>query len=416
MQAFQRSQVDTLLSRLREPPRHIIALFGPRQTGKTRLVRQALYRTDRHPLYHTLDELEAAESVLPETEPTLPVPRKPDAEWLVRTWQHARQEADRRPTGAVLALDEIQAIPQWSSTVKALWDADRASGRNMHVIVLGSAPLLIQTGLTESLAGRFESISVGHWSFQEMADAFNFDLAEYIYFGGYPGGARFIRDEPRWRDYVLNALVKPNIERDILAMTRVDKPALLKQLFALGTDYTGQILSYSKMLGQLQEAANATTLVRYLDLLSQAGLLAGFPRYSGSSQQIRASTPKLNVLNTALATANSPYTFAEAQADRTFWGRLVESTVGAHILNTAASSIRAYYWRQSQLEVDFVLQRGPRIIAIEVKSGQQRQRRLAGMDAFSRKYKPHRAMLVGDGGTPVADFLTSPLDRWFQDP
>ena len=414
MQAFQRSQVDSLLSRLRERPRHIIALFGPRQTGKTRLVRQALHRTDRFPLYHTLDELDAADPSLPGVEPTLPLPREPDAEWLARTWQHAREEADRRPNGVVLALDEIQAVPQWSSTVKALWDADRARARNMHVIVLGSAPLLIQTGLTESLAGRFEPISVTHWSFQEMADAFNFDLAEYIYFGGYPGGAHLIRQEERWRDYVLNALVVPNLEKDILAMTRVDKPALLKQLFELGTDYTGQILSYSKMLGQLQEAGNATTLVRYLDLLSKAGLLAGLPRYSASSLQIRASTPKLNVLNTALATANSPYTFAEAQADRTFWGRLVESTVGAHILNTAASSVRAYYWRQNQLEVDFVLRRGPRLIAIEVKSG--RQRRLTGMDAFSRKYKPHRAMLVGDGGTPVADFLTSPLDRWFEDP
>ena len=414
MRSFQRSQLDALLSRLREPPRHIIALFGPRQTGKTRLVRQALYRTDRHPLYHTLDEAEAAEPILPETGPTLPVPGKPDAEWLVATWQHARQEADRRPNGVVLALDEIQAVPQWSSVVKALWDADRAGGRNMHVIVLGSAPLLIQTGLTESLAGRFESISVAHWSFQEMADAFDFNLADYVYFGGYPGGAQFIRDEPRWRDYVLNALIKPNIEKDILAMTRVSKPALLKQLFQLGTDYTGQILSYSKMLGQLQEAGNATTLVRYLDLLSQAGLLAGLSKYSRSSRQIRASTPKLNVLNTALATANSRYTFAEAQADRTFWGRLVESAVGAHILNTAPSSVGAYYWRQSHLEVDFVLRRGPRTVAIEVKSGQQR--RLAGIGAFSRKYNPHRTMLVGDGGTPVADFLTSPLDRWFEDP
>ena len=414
MQTFQRSQVDGLLSRLREPPRHIIALFGPRQTGKTRLVRQALDRTDRFPLYHTLDELDVVDPSLPGAEPTLPLPREPDAEWLARTWQHAREEADRRPNGVVLALDEIQTVPQWSSTVKALWDADRASGRNMHVIVLGSAPLRIQTGLTESLAGRFEPITVAHWSFQEMADAFNFNLAEYIYFGGYPGGAHLIREEERWRDYVLNALVVPNIERDILAMTRVDKPALLKQLFELGTDYTGQILSYSKMFGQLQEAGNATTLVRYLDLLSKAGLLAGLPRYSASSQQIRASTPKLNVLNTALAAANSPYTFAEAQADRTFWGHLVESAVGAHILNTAPSGVRAYYWRQRQLEVDFVLRRGPRMVAIEVKSG--RQRRLTGMDAFSRKYKPHRAMLVGEGGTPVADFLTSPLDRWFEDP
>lgn len=414
MNGFQRSQVGTLLDRLGEQPRHIIAVFGPRQTGKTRLVQQALRRTDRFPIYHSLDQMDAAEPSLPGAETLVPLPRKPDAEWLVRTWQHAREEADRRPRGAVLALDEIQAVPQWSSVVKGLWDADRDSGRNMHVVILGSAPLLIQSGLTESLAGRFESISVTHWSFQEMADAFNFDLAEYIYFGGYPGGAHLIRQEDRWRDYVLNALVKPNIDKDILAMTRVDKPALLKQLFELGANYSGQILSYNKMLGQLQDAGNPTTLARYLDLLSTAGLLSGIPNYSTSPQRVSASSPKLNVLNTALATANSNYTFAEAKADRTFWGRLIESAVGAHILNSAPSNVHAYYWRRGHLEIDFVLRRGLQTIGIEVKSG--RQRNMRGMDAFSTRFNPRRTMLVGDDGTPLDDFLTLPADRWFDDP
>ena len=416
MQGFQRSQVATLVGRLGEQPQRIIAVFGPRQTGKTRLVLQALRhsRTKRLPLYHTLDEVDAAESDLPMAEQTLPLPQRPDTEWLVRIWQHARQEAERHPHGVVLALDEIHTLPQWSTTVKGLWDADRRNDSNVHVIILGSAPLRIQSGLTESLAGRFEPISVSHWSFQEMADAFNFDLAEYIYFGGYPGGARYIREEERWRTYVLNALIAPNIERDIVAMTRVEKPALLKQLFELGADYSGQILSYSKMRGQLEDAGNATTLARYLDLLSTAGLIAGLDRYSSSPHQVRASTPKLNVLNTALATANSGYTFAEAQADRSFWGRLVESAVGAHILNAAPNNVHAYYWRKNHLEVDFVLSRGPQTVAIEVKSGRQ-QRRLQGMDAFSRQFRPHRTMLVGDGGTPLDDFLTSPIDRWFDD-
>ena len=413
MQAFQRSQVETLVSRLHEHPHRIIAVFGPRQTGKTRLVRQALRRAHRLPLYHTLNEVDAAESDLPVAEQTLPLPQRPDAEWLVRVWQHARQEAERHPHGVVLALDEIQTLPQWSTTVKGLWDADRQNDRNVHVVILGSAPLLIQSGLTESLAGRFEPITVSHWSFQEMADAFDFNLTEYIYFGGYPGGARYIREEERWRNYVLNALITPNIERDIVAMTRVEKPALLRQLFELGADYSGQILSYSKMRGQLEDAGNATTLARYLDLLSTAGLIAGLDRYSTSSHQVRASSPKLNVLNTALATVNSGYTFTEAQADRSFWGRLVESAVGAHILNAAPNNVHAYYWRKNHLEVDFVLSRGRRTIAIEVKSG--RQRRLQGMDAFSRQFSPHRTMLVGDGGTPLDDFLTSPLDRWFDD-
>ena len=389
-------------------------MFGPRQSGKTILVGQALRRTNRPYREFRLDEVDSDGSNLVEDAATLRLPRMPDTEWLVQTWQQARHDADLHPQGLVLVLDEIQAIPDWSSTVKGLWDADRAENRQMHVVVLGSAPLLMQSGLTESLAGRFEPIRVKHWSFDEMADAFDFNLDEYIYFGGYPGGARFIREDERWRNYVLGALVAPNIEKDILAMTRVDKPALLKQLFELGVEYSGQILPYSKMLGQLQDAGNATTLARYLDLLSAAGLLSGLPKFSPSGPRIRASSPKLNVRNTALMTAGSGYTFAEARADRTFWGRLVESAVGAHLLNTAESNVRVHYWRERSLEVDFVLHRGPRTLAIEVKSG-QRTRRLHGLETFAHRFKPHRTMVVG-GSTQLSEFLTTPVGHWFDDP
>ncbi len=412
MEGFHRAHVDTLVDRLNEHPHHIIAVFGPRQTGKTTLVQQALRRSARTSRHFRLDAADANIAGSQDTEATFRVPLKPDTEWLVQAWHHAREEADRSPHGAILALDEIQTIPQWSTVVKGLWDADRAEDRQLHVILLGSAPLLVQSGLTESLAGRFEPIRVTHWSFDEMADAFNLDLAEYVYFGGYPGGARFIRDEARWRDYVLGALVTPNIEKDILAMTRVDKPALLKQLFELGTEYSGQILPYSKMLGQLQDAGNATTLARYLNLLSTAGLLAGLPKYSPSRQRVRASSPKLNVFNTALMTAASDYTFTQAQADRTFWGRLVESAAGAHILNTASSNVRVHYWREQQLEVDFVLHRGPGTIAIEVKSG-TRMRRLRGLETFSQRFSPQRTMLLGESGTSLTEFLSVPADKWF---
>lgn len=413
MEAFQRSQVKTLQARLAEHPHHIVAVFGPRQSGKTTLVHQALRRTDRPNRYFLLDEMDAGDAGSSDAALALRLPREPDAEWLVRTWQQARQEADANPKGLVLVLDEIQTIPQWSSTVKGLWDADRLANRQMHVVLLGSAPLRVQSGLTESLAGRFERIRVNHWSFEEMADAFGFDLAEYVYFGGYPGGAQFIRDEERWKDYVLGALVAPNVRKDILAMTRVDKPALLTQLFELGAEYSGQILPYSKMLGPLQDAGNATTLARYLDLLSTADLLTGIPKYSGSAQGVRRSSPKLNVLNTALMTAGSTYSFDEARADRSFWGRIVESAVGAHILNTASGYIRAHYWREKSLEVDFVLRRGPRMIAIEVKSG-QRARRLPGLEGFKRKFQAAHTMLVGEGGTPIEEFLTKPVDYWFE--
>ncbi len=422
MEPFQRPQVDTLVERLAEPARHIIALFGPRQTGKTTIARQALGRIDLESRYLAVDEPEV---------PGLPAPHDEDAatfrlhpernsEWLVRQWEGARLEAERSPRGSVLVLDEIQKIEGWSETVKGLWDADRIRDCPLRVVILGSAPLLMQSGLSESLAGRFETVRVTHWSFAEMSAAFDFDLSKYLYFGGYPGAAPLVRDPDRWRGYILGALVEPNIERDLLAMTRVDKPALLKRLFQLGADCSGQILSYTKMLGQLKDAGNATTLARYLDLLAKVGLLAGLQNYSGSPVSRRRSIPKLNVLNTALMTADSAYSFEEAQADRTYWGRIVESAVGAHLLNTAGSDMHLYYWRDGQHEVDFVLKRGGRVVGIEVKSGKERQpargrRPLPGMAAFEKRFKRCRCRLVGEGGIPLNEFLTAPADEWFEE-
>ena len=248
-------------------------------------------------------------------------------------------------------------------------------------------PLLMQSGLTESLTGRFESVPVTHWSFLEIADAFGLDLQRYLYFGAYPGAARYVSDEDRWRSYVANSIIEPTIERDILALTRVDKPALLRRLFELGTDYSGQMLSYTKMVGQLQDAGNTTTLARYLHLLSGAGLLAGLPKFSKSPHRVRASSPKLCVLNTALMTVDSGYSFEQAVGDRTFWGRIVESAVGAHLFNTATPDIRLHYWRDGALEVDFVLRRGPRVIAVEVKSG-PRKGRLHGLEGVREALQP----------------------------
>ena len=415
MASFQRPQVATLYSRLTEPPRQLIALFGPRQTGKTTIVRQALRQIDLESRYLAVDEPDSTEFRVPSaaTEAIFLAPQVRDAEWLVRHWEEARREAEQLG-GFVLVLDEIQEIPQWSETVKGLWDADRARDCPLHVVILGSAPLLVQSGLSESLAGRFESIRVTHWSFDEMSAAFDFDLPRYLYFGGYPGAVPFVRDPDRWRNYILGALVEPNIERDLLAMTRVDKPALLKRLFELGAVYSGQILSYTKMQGQLQDAGNTTTLARYLHLLERAGLLAGVPKYAGQVHRVRASSPKLNVLNTALMTAGSGYSFAEAQADRSFWGRIVESAVGAHLFNTATSDIRLHYWRDGSHEVDFVLQRGARIVAIEVKSGSNKMP-LRGMDEFKQHFSPRRSLLVGEGGIPFNKFLTMPAHYWFEE-
>ena len=321
---YQREQTATLLGRLDEAPERLIVIAGPRQVGKTTLVLQALERIDRPHRYLPVDEQESAAqpSFLHGEESPFEVPEdfafsitgERDTRWLVRQWERARWEADRSERGFVLALDEVQKISDWPEAVKGLWDADRRHGRRLHVILLGSAPLLVQRGMSESLAGRYETIRLTHWSFVEMSAAFDFDLPSYVYFGGYPGAAPLIRDEDRWRAYVTGAIAEPNIERDILAMQRVDKPVLLKRLFELGARYSGQILSYTKMLGQLQDAGNTTTLARYLDLLATAGLIAGLPNHAGAAHRRRASSPKLNALNTALMTALSGYTFDEAKA------------------------------------------------------------------------------------------------------
>ncbi|MDP1651815.1 MAG: ATP-binding protein [Rhodocyclaceae bacterium] len=413
--SYQRPETETLQERLREPPRFLIVVAGPRQVGKTTLVRGVLatYPPERYS-FVAVDSPE--DSSMPDTdqssEPTrrqMTAPR--DSAWLVDIWQRARTAARRNTDGHILVLDEIQKIPRWSDTVKGLWDADRAEGLALQVVLLGSSPLLMQQGMSESLTGRFEPIRLTHWSFREMADAFDFDLEDYLYFGGYPGSAPLIRDEPRWRNYVNTGLIEPSIEKDILMMTRVDKPALLRQLFHLGCRYSGQELSYTKMMGQLQDAGNTVTLAHYLELLGNAGLIRGLQKYAGQHHRRRSSTPKLNVLNMALMSADSGYTKDEAQADRSYRGRMVESAVGAHLHNTASPDCHLHYWRDGTDEVDFVLERGARLAAIEVKSGTV-PAQLRGLDTFEREFGTCRRLLIGDGGIPLAELLSYPAEHW----
>lgn len=416
---FQRTQVRELRKRFKEASRFITIVAGPRQVGKTTLVRAAVVdiahqfiAVDQYeePLAHSFGTYgeTSAEST----------GEIRDAAWLVRNWQMAREQQKKfkstNPEQAfALVFDEIQKIPRWSEVVKGLWDADRAAGLDMHVVLLGSSPLLMQKGLTESLTGRYELIPVTHWSFQEMHEAFDFTLNEYFFFGGYPGSAPFIREEERWRSYVLASLVQPSIDTDILQMVRVDKPALLKQLFTLGCSYSGQILALNKVKGQLEDAGNETTLAGYLDLLGNAGLLTGLHKYHRGVARQRASPPKFNVLNTALMSSASPYTFAEAEADRSFWGRLAESALGAHLCNTARTTEKVHYWRESPHEVDFVISDAYRLTAIEVKSGAT-QGKLNGLAAFAQQHKDCRRLLVGAGGVDLTEFLSYPLAHWLE--
>lgn len=394
--AFRRPPFTMILSRLRERRRFIQVLAGPRQAGKTTLARQALDAAELPFHYASADE-----------------PALRDRAWIAAQWEIGRlRTAEAGKRGAVLALDEVHKIPGWSEAVKRLWDEDTASAVPLKIMLLGSSPLLVQRGLTESLAGRFELIRITHWSFAEMREAFAWNLDRYLYFGGYPGAAALVGDPRRWTNYVLDSLVETTLARDILLLTRVDKPALLRQVFRLGCEYSGQILSYQKMLGQLQDAGNTTTLAHYLDLLSGAGLLTGLQKFSSGRARHRGSSPKLLALNTALITAPSGRSFTDAQADREFWGRLVESAVGAHLVNgLAGTGASTYYWRDRSYEVDYVVQANRHVGAIEVASG-LRKDSLSGMQVFSTHFRPKWKWLVGGQGIRLEEFLGTAADHW----
>ena len=396
---FVRPAYAPLLQRILEPRRFLQVLTGPRQTGKTTLGRQLLESFEGPGHYASADE------------PTLE-----DRVWIAQQWAVARLRAvgSGETPGALLVLDEVQKVRGWSETVKRLWDEDAAAGLPLKVLLLGSSPLLVQQGLTESLAGRFEIIPVTHWSYAEMRDAFGWDLEQYVFFGGYPGSAPLIADYARWSRYILDALLETSVSRDILLMTRIDKPALLRRLFQLSCEYSGQVLSYQKMVGQLQDAGNTTTLSHYLDLLSGAGLVTGLPKHAGEAVRRRASSPKLAVLNNALLTAQAGVPLAAAQENRQFWGRLVESAVGAHLINGCrGTAAEVLYWRERGREVDFILKRGTDLVAIEVKSGLRREV-LPGIAAFSKAFHPKRSLLVGTGGVSLEEFLLRPPTDWLE--
>ena len=396
MKTFVRPQAEALKRRLAEPRRFIQVVAGPRQTGKTTLVRGVTESFGAPLRYASADE------------PTLR-----DRGWIAEQWEAARLEArDANRRGAVLVLDEIQKVPGWSETVKRLWDEDTRAKHPLKVVVLGSAPLLIQRGLTESLTGRFEVLRLPHWSYAEMREAFGFSLDQFLFYGGYPGAASLIGEPARWTRYVVDALIETTISRDVLLLTRVDKPALLRRLFELGCRYSGQILSYTKMLGQLQDAGNSTTLAHYLDLLAGAGMLTGLQKFAGAAARSRGSIPKLQVLNTALMTAQSGRSFEEACTQGDFRGRLVESAVGAHLANAAATgACELFYWRERNREVDFVVRAHRTVTAIEVKSGRAREMP-SGMEAFGVAFKHARKLMVGGDGISVEEFLSRPVEHW----
>ncbi len=385
---FERIQLNTLKKRISEKRKFIQTVVGPRKVGKTTMVKQVLESVKTPHLFLSTDGVGSSNTA-----------------WIKQQWETARiQLKISQSKEFLLVIDEIQKISQWSEFVKEEWDFDTNNSINIKVILLGSSRLLIQKGPGESLAGRFETIYLGHWTFSEMENAFGYTADEFTYFGGYPGSAGLISNEKRWKDYIKNSLIESTISQDILMMTRVDKPALLKNLFEIGSQYSGQVLSYSKILGQLQDAGNTTTLSHYLELLSISGLLEGLEKYYTEKVRQRSSSPKFQISNTALLSAQVPHSFVEIKKNPEKWGRWVESVVGAHLLNfSKTEDIKLYYWRHVNDEIDFVVVHKEKVIALEIKSGNTQK--ASGMIAFQKQFKPNKILLIGNSGLPWQEFI-----------
>lgn len=393
---YRRAQFDELAARLAEPRRMIQVICGPRQVGKSTMVKQVLQETT---LPHTAV---SADSISEE-----------NTAWIGEVWETARARMRiGRHAEYLLVIDEVHKIDNWSEEVKRQWDADTFNEVNLKVVLLGSSRLLLKDGLTESLAGRYEMIRMPHWSYREMHDAFGLDVEHYIFFGGYPGGAPLMKNETRWRRYIKDSIIAPAVERDILTTKTVYKPELMKQLFELGCTYSGEEISLTKLLGQLQDAGNVTTLANYLTTLAESQLLCGLQKYANDNARKYNSVPKLYVYNTSLLSALSGVTFEKVYTAPKEWGRWVESAVGAHILNYAEEQdYRVYYWRDRDKEVDFVIESNRQCVAIEVKSGCRTTN--AGLPEFVKRFNPVYSLVVGSGGVPVEEFLQWNISELF---
>ena len=390
---MERTKYTEILRKwLKEKRRFIQVLAGSGQVGKSTIIADVLSTLEIPYVCESADEVYIAEE-----------------SWLKGIWDRARVLAKQHGE-ALVVVDEIQKISNWSERVKSLWDEDKKTGMNVKVVLSGSSRLMLMKGLSESLLGRFELIPVSHWSYSEMKDVFGFSLDEFIYFGSYPGPASLIGNEVRWKAHIRDSVMEPSLTRDILMLTPIQKTALLRKLMELGTYYSGQIMPFEHMLGQLSDAGNTTTLAHYLDLLKQSGLLAGLQKYSGSEVRKRASSPKFQVFNNALMSSRHPIDFANAKKDDTFWGRLVESAVGTHLINSIiGEDAKVGYWREKQDEVDFVLYNECSSVVFEVKSGGRTYGR--GMDAFLKRYPNSKVFSISakaDSGSmaiPLEEFL-----------
>ncbi|MBQ9678322.1 MAG: ATP-binding protein [Prevotella sp.] len=392
---YKRPEYQTIKNRLEERRKFIQVVMGPRQVGKSTVVKQVLKDQPIPYQFFSADNVPAS-----------------DSSWVSNCWEAVRSlQNSKEWSEVILVIDEIQKIANWSEVVKKEWDDDTFHDRNIKVLLLGSSRVLLEKGLSESLSGRFEEIRMTHWSYPEMRDCFGFTLDQYLFYGGYPGAAEFVNDTDRWEQYIQSAIIDATINKDILMDTPVGKPALLRQTFELGASYSGELLSLNKMLGALQDAGNTVTLAGYINLLGESGLLCGLQKYSIDAARRRASIPKFQVYNNGLKTVYNPLSFEQALLDRRNWGRIFESGIGAWIISQAfIHRIEVFYWRERNDEVDFVLRKKETTVAIEVKSNAEKN--TTGLNSFRTLFKPQAAFIVGSGGVSAEDFLTTDLKKW----
>ena len=396
---YQRRHLNILKSRMAEPRRRMQIVMGPRQVGKSTLVGQFTEATS------VPFDFFAADSV-----------SHFDTSWIPNKWQQVRMRMDiHSEQEHILIIDEVQKIRGWSEQVKKEWDEDSRSHRNLKVILLGSSRLLLQKGLEESLEGRFETIKMGYWDWQEMHEAFGFSMDEYVYFGGFPGLAPDIQDEDRWRNLMEDSIISPILTRDILEIEEIRNPALLRQVFELACIESAKELSLTKMQGTMN-SGTVPTIKNYLDILNKSMIVQPLQNYSPSRVKEKQSVPKMQVFNNAFRNRFGTFSFDEARVDPAEWGRLVESAVGAHLANRAMTDdYELFYWRnERRQECDYVLRKGQALVAIEVKSGSVDK--TVGFEKFKERFadKVTAAFIVGPHALPLDDFFIMDLKSLFK--
>lgn len=336
-------------------------IIGPRQVGKTTTILKYLEENHIEQFhFYSADEIFNA-----------------SANWILGIWSKARNEKK------MLVIDEIQKCENWAAVIKKLWDEDKKNNKKFPCILLGSSSLEIQKGLTESLTGRFQLHKAFHWNFEESKNGYKLPFKEYLKIGGYPGSYQF-KDKSDWSKYVKQSIISTVIEKDILQYHTVKSPALFKQAFEIIMSYPAQEISYTKLLGQIQDRGNTELVKYYLSLYEGAFLVKVLEKYSGKKIIMKSSTPKILPLAPCLY-----YLEIQDEYKGEELGRVFELIVGAQLVRTEED---LFYWREGDNEVDFVLKKGRKLYAIEVKSG--RKKSIHGLQKFQTKFSEAKLIMI----------------------